>query len=96
MYFVRRGRRGNSCDVGGSFWENGFFWENGKRVEEFCCPSTSKGLNHLKENGILEELSDGSHKITSSPYTLPFVIPMHLKHVPISKWKIVDRIWLNV
>ena len=86
----------NACGGRKSFWKNGFFMENGLRVQEFCCSSTWNGLHHLKEKGMLHELPDGGHEIISSPNTLPFVMPLHLKHVNISKWKIIDQTWLNV
>ena len=80
----------------GTFWENGFSGGHCANFEGFCCASTRSGLRFLKEKEILEDLPDGTQKLSVLPNTLPFIIPPHLKNVSLLKWKIDDRKWLNM
>ena len=95
IYSRRHQNQTNTCGRESSFEERGFGGGHCADFQVSCCTSTSHGLHHLKENGILKEQPDGSHKIISSPNMLPFLIPPHLKHIAISKWETQDQIWLN-
>ena len=84
------------CGMGRSYWENGFSGGKCVNFSDICCTSTSTGLHYLKTTGILTDMPDDGIKIITSPNTLPFVIPSHLKHVPIVKWGNEDKKWLQM
>ena len=86
----------NTCGFEKSFWENGFLGGHCTNFSEICCTSTIKGIRYLIEKGILNDIPDGDFKINTSPNTLPFSIPEQLKYVPIERWQIEDRKWLNM
>ena len=60
-----------------------------------CCSSTA-GLAVLKKKQLVKDVTGGGTIIFASPQSIPFVIPRHLKKIPIEKWTNNDKVWLNM
>ena len=96
VFFKRHPYWEKTCGIDSSYFENGISGGQCTNFSEVCCTSTNTGLKYLKEKGMLEELPQDGAKIITSPSAFPFFIPPYLKHIPIAKWTVEERKWLNM
>ena len=92
LLLIRDKKLGKLCGWGRSFWQQKFL---GRCVTLPLCCNTTKNIEYLKDNGIFQESESSGSSIAASPNTIPFIIPHHLKLMPVQHWHDEDRIWLK-
>ena len=80
------------CGIETSIWKER---KSGYCAFPLCCSSTVE-LKVLNKKQLVKDVAGGGSIIVASPESIPFVIPRHLKKIPIEKWTNNDRVWLNM
>lgn len=80
------------CGWGRAFWGQRF---SGRCATLPLCCTSNRDIESLKIDGISRVNINGGMQLLTSPNTVPFIMPLKLKLLPIQEWSDEDRIWLN-